>query len=76
MPPAAAVILKNCCPCPQIRKSGGSARGEQRAALGPNFKKNPAIWIVKKVEIQFLIEKIYRFWGFSFNIIFSRATYQ
>jgi hypothetical protein len=58
------------CPCPPVpadSKVGlpGPARGQQRAARGPNFSEESDFFVVKKIEIQILIEKIYRLWIFS-----------
>jgi hypothetical protein len=47
----------------------GPARWQQRAARGPNFRKNPAF--CRKKKLKFIIEKMYRFWVFSLNIISS-----
>jgi hypothetical protein len=63
------------CPLPvpaldfkKLRLVAARARKfESRAATGGK------IWVFcrKKGEIQFFIEKIYRFWVFSFHIIYS-----
>jgi hypothetical protein len=46
-------------PVPASSKFGlpGPARGQQRAARGPNLRENPVILSLKKVELQFFIEK-------------------
>jgi hypothetical protein len=76
--PVPARDLKKLRPVPANSKVGlpGPARGHQRAARGPNFREKSGFFVVKKVEIQILIEKIDRFWVFSFNIISSLSSYQ